>query len=124
MSSSIIDLSALAPVFLAKASLAIADTDPCSKFKLTLSMLKRALNCFTRASLGSVNIDLRVSSFNGSRTAHTGILPINSGINPYLTKSSSSKFFKDSLGSNFCFVGIDSVSSVVVNPIECLPNLF
>ena len=92
INSSIIDLRALAPVFLLKASLAIASTDSGSKFKLMLSILSKALNCFTSASLGSVKIDSRVSLVRRSSTAHTGILPMNSGINPYLTRSSSSKF--------------------------------
>ena len=80
-----IDLKALAPVFLEYASFAIAETESGSKCKLTLSMLNKALNCLTKASLGSVRIDFKVSSFSGSRMAHTGILPMNSGINPLNT---------------------------------------
>ena len=52
ISSSIIDLNALAPVFLFYASLAIASTESGSNFSSTLSILNKVLNCFTRASLG------------------------------------------------------------------------
>ena len=124
ISSSIIDLKALAPVFLEYASFAIAETESGSKFKLTLSMLNNALNCLTKASLGSVRIDFKVSSLSGSKIAHTGILPINSGINPYLTKSSSSKFLIESLESNVFLGSVFSRSDEVVKPILCLPNLF
>ena len=87
-------------------------------------MLNKALNCLTKASLGSVRIDFKVSSFNGSKMAHKGILPMNSGINQYLTKSSSSKFLIEFLESNIFFGSICSISDEVVKPILYLPNLF
>jgi len=52
ISSSIIDLNALAPVFLLYASFAIASTESGSNDYSTLSMLSKVLNCFTNASLG------------------------------------------------------------------------
>ena len=129
INSSIIDLRALAPVFLLKASLAIASTDAGSKFNSTLSILNKVLNCFTRASLGSVRIDSRVSLVRRSNTAHTGILPMNSGINPYLTRSSSSKFLRASRESTifFGFTTSSEDSKVdakkIVDPRNALKNL-
>ena len=104
ISSSIIDLNALAPVFLLYASLAIASTESGANDNSTLSILSNVLNCFISASLGCVKIDSKVSLVRRSSTAQTGILPINSGISPYFTKSSNSKFLRESLGSTIFFV--------------------
>ena len=124
INSSIIDLRALAPVFLLKASLAIASTDSGSKFNSTLSILNKVLNCFTSASLGSVRIDSRVSLVRRSNTAHTGILPMNSGINPYLTRSSCSKFLRASRESTIFFAFILLSSWLVVIQLNFSLNVF
>ena len=89
-----IDLNPRAPVFLAIANLAIDFNASSLKSKLTFSILNKVWYCFIRAFFGLVKILIRDASSKSSSEAITGNLPTNSGIRPYLTRSSDCKFFR------------------------------
>jgi len=56
--------------------------------RLTPSISKSFWYCLIRAFLGSLRMRIRLSSFSSCRVAITGRRPRNSGIMPYLIKSS------------------------------------
>src|SRR6056297_1199042 len=77
----------LAPVFRFTASATISSIASSSNSSSTPSSSKSFLYCFTKAFLGSRSILFSASSFNSCNPAYTGTRPMNSGINPYLSKS-------------------------------------
>ena len=80
-------LSPLAPVFLSRVISAIASSASYLNSRDTSSSSKSFVYCLTIEFLGSVIILISASLSRLSRTVTTGILPINSGIRPYLTRS-------------------------------------
>ena len=89
--SSMIDLRPLAPVFLLIACFAISNRASSLKVSSTSSISNRCLYWLTNAFFGSFKILTRALSSSSCRFDITGNLPTNSGISPYLTKSSGSK---------------------------------
>ena len=85
---SIIDLSPLAPVFLSIAFLAIDSRASSVNSKSISSYLASLVYCLTREFFGLTNISFNAFISNSSIVVIKGNLPINSGIIPYLTKSS------------------------------------
>ena len=88
--SSIMDLRPLAPVFLSNAFWEIALRASLEKSNVTSSISKSLLYCFKRAFFGFVRISTSASWSRSPNVAKTGSLPINSGIKPYLIRSSGS----------------------------------
>ena len=90
---SIIDLNPLAPVFLFIAFFAISKIASSLNVNFVFSNSKSLLYCFINEFFGSFKILTNEPSSSSSKVANIGILPTNSGISPYLIKSSGSKFF-------------------------------
>lgn len=74
--------------------LAIARKAPSVIVSLTPSISNNVAYCLTSAFFGSVKTLTRASSFKSSSVAMTGRRPTNSGINPYLSKSSGCTSFR------------------------------
>ena len=89
-SSSIIDLKPLAPVFLLIACLAISFKASSLKVSSTSSISNKCLYWLTKAFFGSLSILTNALSSSSWRFEITGSLPTNSGMRPYLTRSSGS----------------------------------
>ncbi len=119
MISSKMLLSPLAPVFLSMAFFAIPNNAPSSNSSSTPSIANNSLYCFTRAFFGSVNIFTKDSSSNSSKVTMTGSLPTNSGISPYLRRSSGCRCFSNSP----ILISFFDVTSAP-NPIDFLPTRF
>ena len=101
--SSIIDLNPRAPVLLSIASFASSFKAAFSNLSVTSSISKSLIYCLIKAFLGSVKIWTISSSVISFNVASIWRRPINSGINPYLTKSSVSTFEITSLSSFLLF---------------------
>ena len=78
---------------------AISEIASSLKINFALSNSKSLLYCLIKEFFGSFKIFTKELSSRSSRVAKIGILPTNSGINPYLIKSSGSKFFINSAES-------------------------
>ena len=85
-----IDRSPRAPVLRSMALLATARNASSRKSTSTSSISNSLVNCLVREFLGSVRIWIRASVSSSSSVATTGNRPTNSGINPYLMRSSGS----------------------------------
>ena len=118
IASSIIERSPLAPVFLSIALSAIASIASSSNSSFTPSNANKALYCFISAFFGSVRIVISVFLSSLSSLAKTGSLPINSGINPNLSKSCGI-----SLPSNSLMLDSFLLEICAPNPKPCLPVL-
>ena len=90
----------LAPVFFLIASFAIEARLSSVKVSFTPSILKSSTNCLTREFLGSVRTLIRAFSSSSLSEAIIGSLPTNSGIIPYLTRSSDSTLLYSSESSS------------------------
>src|SRR5712692_9495470 len=96
---SMIERNPRAPVFRAKALLAIACSACCLTSRSTPSMPNSFWYCLMRAFFGSVRIWISACSSSSSSVATTGKRPTNSGISPYLIRSSGSTVRSTSLMS-------------------------
>src|SRR5687768_4495870 len=74
--------------FCFSAALAMAASDPLVKRSLMPSISNSFWYCFIRALRGLVRISTRASSDSSCSGAITGRRPMNSGIMPYLSRSS------------------------------------
>ena len=88
-----IDLNPLAPVFFEMAFFAISVMASSLNSSSTSSNSNNLWYCLIREFFGSFQIFTKDFSSKSSRVAIIGILPINSGIRPYLIKSSGSSNF-------------------------------
>src|SRR3989449_361972 len=96
---SMIERKPRAPVFRARALLAIACSACGRTSRSTPSMPNSFWYCLMRAFFGSVSIWISACSSSSSSVATTGSRPTNSGISPYLIRSSGSTVRKISLMS-------------------------
>src|SRR5438128_2126081 len=96
---SMIERKPRAPVFRARALLAIACSACCLISRSTPSMPNSFWYCLMRAFFGSVRIWISACSSSSSSVATTGKRPTNSGISPYLIRSSGSTVRSTSLMS-------------------------
>ena len=87
---SIIERNPRAPVLRSNARLAIAPNAASRNSSSTPSMANSFWYCLVNAFLGSVRILISAFTSNSSSVATTGRRPTNSGIKPYLIKSSGS----------------------------------
>ena len=108
----------LAPVFLSRAIFAISFIASFSNSSSILSIDKSSLYCLINAFFGSSKILIREFSFKLSKVTIIGILPTNSGIKPYLSKSSGLKFLIISEKSSSF-----SVLTSAPNPIDFFSSL-
>src|SRR6266704_2028860 len=88
-----------APVFRARAFVAIACSACGRTSRSTPSMPKSFWYCLIRAFFGSVSIWIKACSSSSTSVATTGSRPTNSGISPYLMRSSGSTVRRISLMS-------------------------
>ena len=88
-----IDLKPLAPVFFEIAFFAISEIASSLNSNSTFSNSKSLFYCLINEFFGSLRIFTKEFSSRSSKVAMIGILPINSGINPYFIKSSGSSNF-------------------------------
>ena len=86
--SSNIDFKPLAPIPLSIANFDIFSRALLSNSNLRLSMENNVLYCSISEFFGFVNMSYKWFSFNSWSWVITGNLPINSGINPYSSRSS------------------------------------
>ena len=103
--SSMIDFRARAPVPRPTAFWAIASREPFSNTSSTLSRLKNFWYCLTSAFLGSVRIRTMSDSSSGCSVTVIGSRPMNSGMNPYLSRSSGWRSERISAFSRFADEG-------------------
>src|SRR5919198_6025750 len=115
ITSSRIERRPRAPVLRRAASLATARSASSAKDRWIFSYSKSFWNCFTRAFLGSTRIRCSSSSPSSSRLATTGSRPTNSGMRPYLRKSSGWHWLSTSCVSSIL------PSRLAVKPMVRLP---
>ena len=92
-----IERSPRAPVFRFIAFFATASRASCRISSSTFSSSNSLPNCLISAFLGSVRMVIKASSSSSSSVAIIGMRPTNSGISPYLIKSSGSRSGRNSL---------------------------
>ena len=93
--ASIIDLKSPSTSFLIYSFFAISKTASSLKINFTFSNSKSLLYCLSKEFFGSCKIFTKELSSSSSSVANIGTRPTNSGINPYLIKSSGSKLFNE-----------------------------
>src|SRR6266576_2114119 len=91
---SLIERSPRAPVLRSIAFREIAASASSARVRSTLSISNSRWYCLTSAFFGSVRMRLSAASSRSSSVATTGSRPTNSGISPYLSRSSGSTWRK------------------------------